>query len=101
MRNTNRRRSNPSTQNTHNNHNSSQGSPGGVNELTAKAGKAIGASPEEIKAAAQSGDIEKIKSKLTPAQSEQLSRLLSDENAAKRLLSSPQAQAILKSLQKK
>lgn len=98
MNRSNRRRN---TANMSNMPNAPQPTQSGVNELAGKAGKAIGASPEELKTAAQNGDIGKIMSKLTPQQSEQLSKLLSDEAAAKRLLSSPQAQAILKGLQKK
>ncbi len=72
-----------------------------VDKLAQKAGAAVGSPPEELKKAAQSGDLKKIMSKLTPQQSEQLRKVLADGEAAKRLLDSPQAQALIKSLSKK
>lgn len=71
-----------------------------ADELASKAGAALGASPEEVKNAAQSGDLRSIMSKLSPQQTEQLQKILSDEAAAKKLLATPQAQALLKSLRR-
>lgn len=39
-----------------------------------------------------------LKEQLTPAQSEKLEKVLHDENAARELLSTPQAQSLLKKL---
>lgn len=71
-----------------------------IDELAGKAGKALGASPDEVKKAAQSGDISKILEKLTPSQAAQVRRVLSDEEAAKKLLSTSLAQSLLKGSQK-
>ncbi len=73
---------------------------GNLDELVGRAGKALGTSENEVRKAAQSGDIAKLLGKLTPAQAQQLKKALSDENAAKKLLSTPAAQALLKGLKK-
>ena len=56
-------------------------------DMINKASKHLGKSPEELKSAMQN---------LSPQQAEQLNRALSDEEYAKQLLSSPQAQALIK-----
>ena len=55
---------------------------------------------QEMKTAAQSGDMNAVMSKLSPAQAEQLKKILSNEAETKKLLSTPQAQALLKRLSK-
>ena len=65
-----------------------------------KAAQALGASPDEMKKAASSGDVQALTSRLSPQQLQQLQKILSDESATKRLLATPQAQALLKSLRK-
>ena len=72
-----------------------------MERLAQEAGKAVGAKPDELKKAAESGDLNALLSKLSPQQAQQLRRVLSDEKAAKELLSSPQAQALMKSFGKK
>ncbi len=71
-----------------------------LDNLVNKASKHLNTSPEDLKKAAQSGNIQKLISGMSPAQAAQLERILSDENAAKKLLSTPQAQALLRGLQK-
>ena len=51
---------------------------------------------DQLKSAADSGDIAKIMGNLSPSQTAALEHFLSDKEAAQRLISSPQAQAILK-----
>lgn len=84
--------------------NEAQSQPQGGNEqldnLLNKASKHLNASPEELKKAAQSGNMQKLISNMSPSQAAQLEKILSDENAAKKLLSTPQAQALLRGLQK-
>ena len=58
-------------------------------EMINKAAKHVGKSPEQLKSAME---------KLTPQQKEQLNKALSDEQYAKKLLSTPQAQALIKML---
>ena len=72
-----------------------------IDRLADQAGAALGTSANEVKQAAQSGDLQKIMAKLTPQQSKQLRKILADEEAAKKLLATPQAQAIMKGLSKK
>ena len=71
-----------------------------LDNLVNTASKHLNTSPEELKKAAQNGNIQKLVNNMSPSQAAQLQRILSDENAAKKLLSTPQAQALLRGLQK-
>lgn len=54
---------------------------------------------EELRKKGTKQDAENyLKEQLSPAQSEKLRQVLHDENAARELLSSPQAQSLLKKL---
>lgn len=80
--------------------NQSQVSNEQIDNLLNKASKHLNSSPEALKNAAQSGNMQKLLSNMSPSQAAQLEKVLSDENAAKKLLSTPQAQALLRGLQK-
>ena len=54
----------------------------------------LGTTPQALKSAAQSGELDKILGQNTVEASE-LQRVLSDPEAAKKLLSTPQAQKLL------
>lgn len=82
------------------NNSTAASAPQSLDSLAGKAGAAVGASPEMVKKAAQSGDLSQIMAKLSPQQAQQLQSVLSDEAAIKRLLAAPQAQALLKGLKK-
>ncbi len=69
-----------------------------LKNLVNTASKHLNTTPDALKAAAQSGNIQKLLSSLSPAQASQLERILSDEDAAKKLLSTPQAQALLRGM---
>lgn len=71
-----------------------------IDNLASIAGRHLGKSPEEMKKAAQSGNLQKLLSQMSPSQAKQLQKILSDENAAKKLLSTPQAQELLRRLSK-
>lgn len=71
-----------------------------LDNLVNTASKHLNTSPEDLKKAAQNGNIQKLLNNMSPSQAAQLQRILSDENAAKKLLSTPQAQALLRGLQK-
>lgn len=58
----------------------------------------LGSTPEALKAAAQSGDMGKMLGNIGGSESAAMQKVLSDPDAAKKLLSSPQAQALLKML---
>lgn len=71
-----------------------------LDNLVNKASKHLNTTPDALKSAAQSGNIKNLLAQMPPSQAAQLERILSDENAAKKLLSTPQAQALLRGLQK-
>lgn len=77
-----------------------QGGSEQLDNLINKASKHLNSSPDDLKKAAQSGNMQKLLSSMSPSQAAQLEKILSDENAAKKLLSTPQAQALLRGLQK-
>ena len=56
----------------------------------------MGSTPQALKEAAQSGDLEKLLGNVSASDSAAMQKVLSDPQAAKKLLSSPQAQALLK-----
>lgn len=58
----------------------------------------LGSTPEALKAAAQNGDLSQLVGGLGQAEGEAMQRVLTDPEAAKKLLSTPQAQALLKML---
>ncbi len=68
---------------------------------TKKLAQQIGTSEEEIISAAKSGDLGRIFPKLSQSQAQQIKKLLSDEASAKKLLATPEAQAIIRKLSKK
>jgi len=66
-----------------------------INNLLSEAERVSGVDRSTLQNAAQGGDIEKMLSKLSPAQARSLQKILSDKNATKQLLSTPQAQKLL------
>ena len=69
-----------------------------VNKLLGEVSKKYGISKEQLESAAQSGNIENLLKNTTPNQSKQIESVLSDPEKAKKLLQSPQAQALMKLL---
>lgn len=61
----------------------------------------MGSTPEALKEAAQNGNLNQVLGNVGQAEGEAVQKVLSDPDAAKKLLSSPQAQALLKMLQGK
>ena len=55
-------------------------------------------SNEKLKNAAKSGNIDEVLKNLSPEQAAMLNKVLSDKNATREILSSPQAAAIMKAL---
>lgn len=76
-----------------NNQNSEQ-----LNELLKTLSKRLGKNPEQIKSAAQSGNINSIIKGLSKSDSEKIQKAMSDKNIASKILASPQAQKLLKKL---
>ena len=69
-----------------------------VNKLLGEVSKKYGISKEQLENAAQSGNIESLLKNTNPNQSKQIESVLSDPEKAKKLLQSPQAQALMKLL---
>ena len=69
-----------------------------VNKLLGEVSKKYGISKEQLESAAQSGNIENLLKNPNPNQSKQIESVLSDPEKAKKLLQSPQAQALMKLL---
>ena len=61
----------------------------------------MGSTPVALKEAAQNGNLNLVLGNVGQAEGEAVQKVLSDPDAAKKLLSSPQAQALLKMLQGK
>lgn len=69
-----------------------------VNKLLGEVSKKYGISKEQLESAAQSGNIENLLKNTNPNKSKQIESVLSDPEKAKKLLQSPQAQALMKLL---
>lgn len=70
-------------------------------KIIKNAAEQLGKSPEEIKKALENGNLKKAIGNLSESQAAQLNKALSNEEYAKKILSSPQAQALIKKLMKK
>ncbi|HBN79927.1 MAG TPA: hypothetical protein DD433_00925 [Ruminococcaceae bacterium] len=61
----------------------------------------LGKKPEELQQQAQNGNLQNLLSGMNPNDAAKLQQVLSDQQAVQKLMSSPQAQALLKKLQNK
>ena len=66
--------------------------------LIKKLSERMGTTEDEIRAAVAGSNYSKLLSRMDPARAEQLGKVLNDENAARELLNSPQAKALIKRL---
>ena len=62
------------------------------------AAQQLGVSPDALRNAMQSGNTSQLLSKMNPEDARMLQQALSDKNTAARILSSPEAQAIMQKL---
>lgn len=69
-----------------------------IDQLIKKLSERMGTPESEIKSAVQNSNYSKLLDKMNPDQAAQINRMLSDEQAAKQFLNSPQAKAIIKRL---
>ena len=69
-----------------------------LNQLLNTLSKKLGTDPQSLKSAAQSGDVSKTLKGLKPEDAQKVQRILNDKQATEKLLSSPQAQQLLKML---
>ena len=66
--------------------------------LLRQASKQLGVTPQQLKNAAQSGQLDSIISGMNAGDADKFRKVLSDPNPANRMLSSPQAQKLLQML---
>ncbi len=67
-----------------------------LNKLLQTAAERLGTDPQSLKQKAESGELSQLLSQLSPSDSQKMQQVLSDPQAANKLLSTPQAQALLK-----
>ena len=67
-----------------------------LNDLLKKASTQLGTSPEELKKSAESGNISSLLKNMNPQDAEKIQNVLSDKNAAEKLLSTAKAKELLK-----
>lgn len=72
-----------------------------VNKLFGELSKQLGMSGEQIKNAAADGNVSSILSKADPNDRRQAEEILSDPEKTRKILNSPQAQALIKILNQK
>ena len=58
----------------------------------------LGTTPEALKQSAQNGNLAEMIGGMAPADAQNLQRVLNDQEAARKILNSPQAQELLKKL---
>lgn len=61
----------------------------------------LGTSPEELKESAKNGQLSALLNQMSPADVQNLQRVLKDQEAARKILESPQAQDLWKKLNQK
>ncbi|MED9969493.1 MAG: hypothetical protein UFA98_05715 [Ruminococcus sp.] len=69
-----------------------------INGLISRLSQQLGTSPEELSDAAKNGDIGAVLKNSQNPRAQEASRVLSDPEQTKKLLQSPQAQALMKML---
>ena len=69
-----------------------------IQEIINSLSKKLGENPQTIKESAKKGDIGKLLGKMDEKQAEKIRSILNDREKTERLLSSPQAQALIKKL---
>lgn len=69
-----------------------------VETLLNKVSSHLGKTPEELKQAAINGNVNNILGNLDKNESEKIQKILTDKNLSSKLLSTPQAQKLIKDL---
>ena len=67
-----------------------------LDRLLAQAGKALNTSPEALKAKIDSGKLDQIAAKMTPAQSKLFGQLLQNPKLAEKMMQTSKAQEMMK-----
>ncbi len=69
-------------------------------KLLAAAARSLGTKPSDLKNAAENGQLDQVLQHVAPTEAEKLRTVLSDPEAAQKMLRTPQAQALLQQLMK-
>ncbi len=69
-----------------------------LQELLRQAAQQLGTDPSVIQSSAQSGNVNGLLKNLRPQDAQNLQKVLADKEATAKMLSSPQAQALMKKL---
>lgn len=69
-----------------------------IENLISSASKKIGKNSQDLKNAAQTGNLENLLGCLNPNDAQKIQKILSDKNATNKILSTPQAQSLIKKL---
>lgn len=67
-----------------------------LNNLLKAASAHLGTTPEELRKSAESGNISDALKNISPQDAKKIEQVISDKNAAEKLLSTPQAKQLLK-----
>lgn len=66
------------------------------NDLLKATSKHLGTTPEELKKSAESGNLSNVLKNLDPKDAQKIQEVISDKNAADKLLSTPKARNLFK-----
>lgn len=69
-----------------------------INEMINQLSKHLNADVADVEQAVKKGNLDKLVSKMPPAQADKIAKVLSDPVEANKMLSTPQAQALIKKL---
>lgn len=69
-----------------------------IQDILNSLSKRLGENPDKLKANIQSGDMSKMLNNIDKKQADKIQEVLSDKEKTEKLLSTPQAQALLKKL---
>lgn len=69
-----------------------------LNEILKSLSQKLNTTPENLKSAVEQGNLQDITKTMDSSQAEKLNKVLSDPNMAQKLMSTPQAQELMKKL---
>lgn len=69
-----------------------------INSLINQLSQRLNADSNEVRAALQKGNLDKVLSNMDKKQADKIGQILSDPEESKKILSTPQAQALIKKL---
>lgn len=69
-----------------------------IENLLKSVSNKLGKTPEELKKASETGKVNDLLGSLRPTEAQKIQKVLSDKNAANKILSSSQAQNLIKKL---